>query len=131
MDFRPTFWPTLFTVPALVLLIGLGTWQVERLHWKENLIATRTSRSTGAPIPLPAGDSKPDSYEFSKTRVEGRFLNDKEMFLAARSLNENVGFHVVTPMMSDDGRVILIDRGWVPSERRDAATRPDRPAFSR
>ena len=35
MQFRPTLWPTLFTVPALIVLLGLGTWQVHRLHWKE------------------------------------------------------------------------------------------------
>jgi surfeit locus 1 family protein len=125
MVFRPTFWPTLFTVPALIALIGLGTWQVERLQWKENLIAMRTSRSSGAPIPLPVDDAKPEGYEFSKVRVEGRLLNDKEMFLAARSLNGNVGFHVVTPMVGEDGRAILIDRGWIPSERKDPATRRD------
>lgn len=44
LGFRPTFWTTVFTIPALILLLGLGTWQVERLHWKENLIATRQAR---------------------------------------------------------------------------------------
>ena len=39
--FRPRLWPTLLTVPALLVLLGLGTWQVQRLHWKEALIAER------------------------------------------------------------------------------------------
>ena len=123
MPFRPTLWPTLFTVPALILLIGLGSWQVERLHWKENLIATRTSRSSGPPIALPPDTALPASYEFSKTEVRGRFRNDKEMYLAARSLNGNTGFHVVTPLVLDDGGTILVDRGWIPLERKDPATR--------
>ncbi len=117
MPFRLTLWPTLFTVPALILLIGLGSWQVERLHWKENLIAMRTSRSSGPPIALPADAADPASYEFSKTDVRGRFRNDKEMDLAARSLNGNTGFHVVTPLALDGGGTILIDRGWIPLER--------------
>ena len=123
MPFRPTLWPTLFTVPALVLLLGLGSWQVERLHWKENLIAMRASRSSGPPIALPADTALPASYEFSKTDVRGHFRNDKEMYLAARSLNGNTGFHVVTPLVLDGGGTILVDRGWIPLERKDPATR--------
>lgn len=121
--FRPTLWPTLFTVPALILLIGLGTWQVERLHWKENLIAMREARSSAPPIALPADDADSASFEFSKARVVGRFLNDKEMLLAARSHNGNVGFHVVTPLVAEDGRAVLVDRGWIPLEWKDPATR--------
>jgi len=123
LRFRPTLWPTLFTIPSLVILIGLGTWQVERLHWKENLIAERTTRSTGAPIPLPPESASPESYNFSKTRVSGEFRHDKEMYLAARSLNGNVGYHVVTPLRLDDGSAVLVDRGWIPIERKDPPTR--------
>lgn len=123
MRFRPTLWPTLFTVPTLILLIGLGSWQLERLAWKENLIAQRTTRSAAAPMALPADGADPAGYEFSKTRVAGRFRHDKEMFLAARSLNGNVGFHVVTPLIAADGGAVLIDRGWIPSDRKDPTTR--------
>jgi len=125
MPFRPTLWPTLFTVPALILLLGLGTWQVERLHWKEGLIATRTERSSGPPIALPAAAAQPADYEFSKTRASGHFLNDKEMYLAARSLNGNAGFHVVTPLVVSDGSAVLVDRGWIPLERKEPATRAE------
>jgi surfeit locus 1 family protein len=123
LRFRPTLWPTVFTIPALILLLGLGTWQVQRLHWKENLIATRHDRSTGPAIPLPADNADPATYEFSKTRATGHFLNDKEMYLAARSLHGNIGFHVVTPLVLADGSAVLVDRGWVPTERRDPASR--------
>ena len=55
MKFRPTFWPTVFTVPAVLLMLGLSIWQVQRLYWKEGLIAERTSRigasADGAPRP--------------------------------------------------------------------------------
>jgi surfeit locus 1 family protein len=126
MNFRPTLWPTLFTVPALILLLGLGTWQVERLHWKENLIATREARSTGAPIALPPDGATPASYEYAKAEIAGRFLNDKEMLLAARSLNGNLGYHVVTPFVeAQGGRSILVDRGWIPLDRKDPAARQE------
>ncbi len=123
MRFRPTLWPTLFTVPALILLLGLGSWQVERLHWKENLIATREQRSSGAPITLPDDKADPAGFEFSKAVVTGRFLNDKEMLLAARSLNGNLGFHVVTPLVESDGRAILVDRGWIPLDLKNPSER--------
>ena len=123
MRFRPTLWPTLFTVPALIILIGLGTWQVERLHWKENLIATREARSSAPPTALPADDADPASFEFNRARVVGRFMNDKEMLLAARSLNGNVGFHVVAPLAEADGHTILVDRGWIPLELKDPISR--------
>src|SRR4029077_4397810 len=54
---RPTFWPTLFTIPALIVLIGLGVWQLERLAWKRHIIETVESRIHAAPVPLPAGEA--------------------------------------------------------------------------
>ena len=123
MRFRPTLWPTLFTAPALIVLIGLGTWQVERLHWKEDLIATRVTRSSGAPIALPGDGADPAGFEFSRARVVGRFMNDKEMLLAARSLNGNAGFHLVAPLVEEGGRAILVDRGWIPLELKDPSSR--------
>jgi surfeit locus 1 family protein len=123
MKFHPTLWPTVFTIPALILLLGLGTWQVERLHWKEALIAERTARSTGAPIALPPDNADPKGYDFTKTQVTGHFLNDKEMYLAARSLNGNVGYQVVTPFVLGSGRAILVNRGWIPDDRKLPASR--------
>ena len=51
--FRPTLWPTVFTIPCVLIMIGLAIWQVERLQWKEGLIAERQARVTAAPIDLP------------------------------------------------------------------------------
>ena len=53
LHFRPTFWPTVFTIPAVLLMLGLGVWQLERLQWKKAIIAERTQRTSAAPIPLP------------------------------------------------------------------------------
>ena len=64
-----------------------------------------------------------NDLEFRRVRLTGHFLNDKEMYLAARSLNGNVGYHVVTPFLGDDGTTTLVDRGWIPLDRKDPATR--------
>jgi surfeit locus 1 family protein len=121
--FRPTFWATVFTIPALILLLGLGTWQVQRLYWKEEQIAIRHERSQPPGIALPAAFPDPGALEFTRVNLKGRFLNDQEFYLGARTESGRVGLNVVTPFALDDGRTILVNRGWVPEEKRDPATR--------
>jgi surfeit locus 1 family protein len=123
--FRPTLGPTLFTLPALIVLIALGVWQLERLEWKETLIFERQSRSQAPAVLLPDGLDQLHSLEFQAVRVRGRLLHDSEFYLAARAFNGQVGLHVVTPLVLEDGRILLVDRGWIPESRRDPATRPE------
>ena len=86
LRFRPTLWPTLFTVPAVLAMIGLCAWQVQRLYWKEDLIAERESRAA-TEIALPAAGADLATAEFHRVRLEGSFRHDKELFLGARSRN--------------------------------------------
>ena len=123
MKFRPTLWPTVFTVPAVLLMLGLGVWQVQRLQWKEGLIAERTERLTAAPMALPGPDADVADTEYRHVSLRGEFLHDKEMLLGARSLNDNTGYHVVTPFRLADNRVVLVDRGWIPLDRKTADKR--------
>lgn len=121
--FRPTLWPTLFTIPAVVIMIGLSIWQVERLHWKEGLIADRQARVSAAPIELPESGGDPAEIEFRRVHLTGHFQNDHEMYLAARSMNGNVGYHIITPMILAAGGTVLVDRGWVPIEKKSPESR--------
>lgn len=124
MAFRPTLWPTLFTVPALIVLVLLGTWQVQRLHWKQDLIDKLNSRSTATAVAPPAEGDSLEPFEFQRVRVAGVFQNDRELFLIGRALNGEPGIHILTPLQPDDGSAaILVDRGWVPFEGREAASR--------
>lgn len=125
LRFRPTLWPTLFTVPALLMMIGLCVWQVQRLYWKEGLIAERQARVAEAAIPLPAAGGDPGAFEFRKVRLAGSFQHDKELYLGARSLNGNPGYQILTPFTLADGQVVLVNRGWVPLERKLPAQRAD------
>jgi surfeit locus 1 family protein len=124
LRFRPTLWPTLFSVPAVTVMIGLCVWQVQRLHWKEGLIAERESRVAAEPSALPAVGVDPESMEYRRVHLEGTFQHDEEMFLGARSMNGNVGYHILTPFALPAGGSVLVDRGWVPVERK----MPDRRA---
>ena len=127
LRFRPAFWPTVFTVPAVLFMLGLSVWQIQRLHWKETLIAERTSRMSAAPIgdpgAAPLAAPALAALEYRHVRLEGRFLNDKEMFLGARTFEGSAGYHVLTPFALADGRVVIADRGWIPLDRKDVARR--------
>jgi surfeit locus 1 family protein len=123
LGFRPTFWPTVFTIPAVLLMLGLGVWQLERLQWKEALINERVMRTTAAPIALPGPADPVGDLEYHRVQVRGEFLHDKEIFLGARSLNGNAGYHLVTPFRLADGRILFVDRGWIPLSRKAPATR--------
>jgi surfeit locus 1 family protein len=121
---RPALWPTLFSLPVFILCLGLGAWQMERREWKRDIL-DRIAANQAAPVmaldALMKGD--PLRHEYGKVRLAGTFLHDKEFFLAARSLKNKVGVHVVTALRTDDGRVVLLDRGWIPSEAKDPARR--------
>jgi surfeit locus 1 family protein len=123
MNLRPTFWPTVFTVPAVLLMLGLGVWQLQRLQWKDALIAERIERTTAAPIPLPGPEAEVSGVEFRHVAIQGEFLHDQEMLLGARSMNGNTGYHVMTPFRLSGGRIIIVDRGWIPLDRKTADKR--------
>ncbi len=126
LRFRPTLWPTLFSVPAFIVMIGLCVWQVQRMHWKEGLIAEREARVTAAPVALPAaGAGDVAGMEYRRVRLEGAFLHDQELYLGARSLNGNPGYHVLTPFALAEGGAVLVDRGWIPIERKPPETRAE------
>ena len=123
--FRFTLWPTLFTVPALAILLGLGLWQIDRLHWKTELIANFDARVSAAAVPPPQQVTDTAEWRFRKVRLDGVFLHEKEVLITGKPFEGTAGFHVVTPLRLADGRVILVNRGWVPEKLRQRARRPE------
>lgn len=121
---RPALWPTLISLPILVLSVGLGIWQLERREWKREILDRIATNQAAEPLTLDAllqGD--PLRHEYGRVKLSGTFLYDKEFYLAARSLRNKVGQQVVVPVRTDDGRVVLFDRGWIPQEKKDPAQR--------
>jgi surfeit locus 1 family protein len=122
--------PGLASLVCLAILIGLGTWQLERKAWKEALIDRIVARSRiEPPAPLPAFDAfDPAKDEFERVRATGRLLHDKETLvhglapgdMPGRALQ---GYYVVTPLRLDDGRTVLVNRGFVPTELKDPGRR--------
>lgn len=125
--FRPTLWASLAVLPLLAILIGLGVWQLERMAWKDALIAQMQERMGGPAVALPAEVSEADvpDLRFQRVAVRGVFLHDRELHRLARVHRERQGFHLITPLRLEDGREILVNRGWVPIELRDPGERPE------
>ena len=122
-NFRPTFWSSFFTLIGFIFLLSLGTWQLERLKWKNNLIAERQSFLNDVPLEFDGDITQLNGLMWKPVVVSGIFEHDKELYLAARSMRGNVGFHVLTPIRLSNGKNILINRGWVPREKKAPSTR--------
>ena len=123
---RPSLWLTVLSLIAFVVLIALGVWQIERRTWKLALIDRVEQRVHAPAQPIPSRASWPSisaaSDEYRHVSVSGRFLHDRETLVQAVT-EEGPGYWVLTPLLRDDGTTVLINRGFVPSERRAPSTR--------
>jgi surfeit locus 1 family protein len=122
--FRPRLAPTLFTIPVVVVLVALGVWQLQRLEWKSRLIAERATAVAAAPVSPPQTLAEARALEFHRLTVEGVFLHDKEILRNAIAAKGDAGFDVLTPLREEGGRIVFVNRGFVPTELKDPATRP-------
>jgi len=119
---RPLLWPTIFTVPTMLLLLALGSWQIERLYWKRELIEQRQAAVSAAPVGVRSlEDAK--GMEFRHVTDEGVFLHDKEIFLGATSEVGRQGYQILTPLLEPGGRMVFVNRGFIPAELKDPARR--------
>ena len=121
--FRERLVPTLFTVSGVLILLALGIWQVQRLHWKEGLIAQRDAGVAAAPISPPQTLTEARGDAFRHVVAEGTYENDEELFLAASSDSGESGYQVVTPLKMTDGRTMFVNRGFIPLELKDRTKR--------
>ncbi len=104
---------------GFLILIALGTWQVQRLGWKTDLIATLEARRLAPPAVFADVLSDPPAFEFGRAVVTGTFAADSDFYVANRVRDGRVGVHVVTPFRLASGETVLIDRGWVPQGWRE------------
>lgn len=119
---HPLLWPTIITLPSLLILLALGTWQVQRLELKRSLIAQREAALAAPPIAAPE-NFDPARHAFRRVRLEGRFLHERELYTAPRSRAGKPGLRVVTPLLLGDGSVVMVDRGWLPRANKAPASR--------
>ena len=119
-------WPGVMTLAMLAVLLGLGTWQVERLHWKQDVLA-QIARAEAAPaVPLPA---EPEPY--AKVRVTGRLRDDLSASYGAEvrdtPTGTQLGTQLIEPLERDGRRC----RSWWIGLGAGQAAAPDRAAGGR
>ena len=113
IKFRPFFWPTLFTITSLLILISLGTWQVYRLIWKNSLISNYLYKFNNEIIKYDKNFSFNNEFEYRRINIEGRFINEKEILIIGKTFEGNAGFHLITPFITKEEKLLLINRGWI------------------
>ena len=120
--------PTLASAIVLAVLVTLGTWQLQRKAWKEELIAQIAARAYG-PAGEPVREANwPDWQaqvdEFRRVQVEGSFLSDKTVSVLGiaelRPSQATQGYYLFVPLRRDDGSVVVVNRGFVPTELHPA-----------
>jgi cytochrome oxidase assembly protein ShyY1 len=99
--------------------VWLGVWQLDRLEQRRAFNASVERGLKLAPQPLerlipPGAEPDPDSLSYRRAEVQGIYDDDREVVLFGRSLDGTPGNHVLTPLVTQDGRALIVDRGWVP-----------------
>lgn len=126
--------PGILSMFVLSVLIVLGTWQMQRLAWKENLISVVGARVRDAPKLLPSAaeafSMNLANEEYRPYIAEGSFLHQYEVQVYtvlsdAKGMYSGAGYWVLTPLERPDGSIVIVNRGFVPVERKDPASRPD------
>jgi surfeit locus 1 family protein len=107
---------------AVAGLVSLGMWQVHRLAWKRDLIHKVESRVHAQPVKAPRSAGADDAY--LRVTTSGRFLNDRETLVQAVTAR-GAGYWVVTPLVTDQGFTLLVNRGFVPPDARKEHDRPE------
>jgi surfeit locus 1 family protein len=123
---RPRPLAIFWFISAFGTTMALGTWQVARLHWKEALVSTIEQAKTHAPLTaLPKDEAAFAALDFYPVALSGTWQRDIEYHLAPRFYRGKLGYWVVAPLRLNDGRTVLVNRGWIPTAKKDIATRRD------
>lgn len=120
MLIRRLLWPALAGLPVLIILLGLGTWQAQRLVWKTDLLAQIAAAEAAPPAPI----SDPPA-PYAKLEAVGRFDHAREALLGVEIRANRMGARLMVPFLRDSGPPILVDRGWVPLDRPGEIARPE------
>jgi surfeit locus 1 family protein len=117
-----------FLLICALVFTTLGAWQVQRLFWKLDLIARVDARVHADAVPPPTAAewsaSQPQDLEYRHVKVSGIFDHAEETLVQAVT-ERGPGFWVLTPLKQEDGSAVLVNRGFVPPERRQPASRAE------
>ncbi|MBP0481329.1 SURF1 family protein [Sagittula salina] len=113
-----------YAAPLLIGLVGagilawLGTWQMQRLGWKKDILAEIESTISGDPQPLP-GTIAPTEQRYRPVSLTGA-IEDKALFVLVSAKLKGAGWRVISAFETEDGRRVLLDRGFLPVDEKTA-----------
>lgn len=118
-EFKPPLWASLVFVLVLALLVVLGSWQVQRGQAKDAIIAERSQLGKMPPVAFAPetqgyGDNQADTQSPNRrVTVAGEYVTGQQLLLDNQVWKSRPGYRVWTPLQLDDGRLLMVDRGWV------------------
>ncbi|WP_373505891.1 SURF1 family protein [Aestuariivirga sp.] len=124
----PRIWSiVLASVIGVAILVTLGVWQVQRLHWKEGLLAQLAANASAPPAGLADVEERAatgGSVEFMRVKFRGTYRHDawKKMI---STYDGGQGWTIITPAVSADGDAVIVDRGRIPGQRLESFDRPE------
>ena len=119
--------PCLVALAALLVLVGLGTWQLQRKAWKEGLIAAMHERLAAAPADLPPASQwsslNVDTAEFRRVKFHAQFTEGRGVYVyvAGSALRDDIkepGYFAFAPARLDDGTTVVVNRGYIPMDQQ-------------
>jgi surfeit locus 1 family protein len=107
---------------VFAVFVTLGVWQVQRLDWKEGLIARVDQHRHAKPTPAPGPDTwhqlTREADEYRRVTVQGRFDHARSTLVAATT-ELGAGYWLLTPLQAAEGRWLFVNRGFVPPDQRE------------
>ena len=121
---------TVVAISIAALCVRLGVWQLDRLEQRRALNAAVRASQARPPVPLDAAafaaaSADAEAWEWRAVEAAGTYRHAGDMVLRARAQGGRPGVHLVSPLVLSDGRVVMVNRGWVPAP--DGATADIRP----
>ena len=125
--FAPPLWGVVLALVTIGLMAGLGLWQIQRGEGKQEMLAQRQAASKSAPKDFASAIDLSDAMPAYGQRytVSGRMDADRQILFDNQVHDERIGYRVWTPVVLDDGRRVLVDRGWVPLGPQGRSEPPD------
>jgi cytochrome oxidase assembly protein ShyY1 len=122
---------------AAATMVGLGLWQLSRYHYRSDINARIDAATTHSPLPLAETLAAPErgrvgvppdaAATWNVVTATGHYDQEHEILARIRTLNDTVGFEIITPLVLADGTAVLVDRGWLPAPASGATAAPEVP----
>lgn len=122
---RDLMWLSALAVAAIGILAGLGVWQLQRMAWKDSLNAHIAARTGLEPVTLSSaidGWENTNDVEYRRVRFKGRFRHGSESHFYT-VIEGKTGWRIITPLETSGGRIVMVDRGFVPDAMKQPRMR--------